>query len=238
MLLDAPKTISIYLDHEQVDVTVSLVWMGVTPNPRWHHEVAAGMGAECLDANGVERRNAVTRRELWRCAVDHGCAPFGHIISDASHARFHRDVVRRFGGYLCKCFREPTTGRLAPCGRAHTVSSSKKSASILLTAYKTVHTPGENMRVAYRRSDGGWAFHKALNPTNPANPGNQAGSSTADLQRNGTQSTMYSRPKEKKLRPGELTTRGYVESDVEGNPPPAYHYDESVYGDGTSNTHT
>ena len=87
------------------------------------------------------------------------------------------------------------------------------------------------MRVAYRRSDGGWSFHEAMNQAN------QASSSTADLERNGTLSTMYSRPKEKKLRPGELTTRGYVEHDLEGNPPPAYHYDESVYGGGTSNSH-
>ncbi|KAI1783498.1 hypothetical protein LXA43DRAFT_977115 [Ganoderma leucocontextum] len=94
---------------------------------------------------------------------------------------------------------------------------------------KFVHTPGENMRVAYRRSDGGWSFHEAMNQAN------QAGGS-ADLQRNGTKSTMYSRPKDKKLRLGELTTRGYIDSDVEGTPPPAYH-DESVFGDDTSNSH-
>ena len=93
----------------------------------------------------------------------------------------------------------------------------------------TVHNPGENMRVAYRRSDGGWSFHEAT--PNPS----------VDLQRVATTSTMYhprpsqSGTKEKKLRPGELTTRGYVEPDVEGNPPPAYYHDESVFSDSTSN---
>lgn len=101
---------------------------------------------------------------------------------------------------------------------------------------RTVHTPGENMRVAYRRSDGGWSFHEAMHKANQANQASGSG----DLQRNGTMSTMYSRPKDKMLRPGELTTRGYVETDFEGNPPPAYHYDENAYADDTtaSNSHT
>lgn len=80
------------------------------------------------------------------------------------------------------------------------------------------------MRVAYRRSDGGWEFHHTAEP-----------SQSLDLQREPTVSTLYSRPtnsKEKKLRPGELTTRGYVEPDLEGNPPPAYnHYEGSVFSD-------
>ncbi|KAM5545237.1 hypothetical protein V8D89_001348 [Ganoderma adspersum] len=104
---------------------------------------------------------------------------------------------------------------------------------------KFVHTPGENMRIAYRRSDGGWSFHEAMKQANQANQANQA-SGSGDLQRNGTRSTMYSRPKDKQLRPGELTTRGYVETDFEGNPPPAYHYDESAYADDNttaSNSH-
>ncbi|TBU22497.1 hypothetical protein BD311DRAFT_811457 [Dichomitus squalens] len=94
---------------------------------------------------------------------------------------------------------------------------------------KFVHTPGQNMRVAYRRSDGGWSFHQ----TTPQ--------PSVDLQREATTSTMFrlcpsqGGTKEKKLRPGELTTRGYVEPDVEGNPPPAYYHDESVFSDGTSN---
>ncbi|RDX43744.1 hypothetical protein OH76DRAFT_1409837 [Lentinus brumalis] len=90
---------------------------------------------------------------------------------------------------------------------------------------KFVHRPGENMRVAYRRSDGGWEFHQAES------------SQSVDLQREPTMSTLYSRPtntKEKKLRPGELTTRGYVEPDLEGNPPPAYHHHEgSIFSDST-----
>ncbi|KAI0359467.1 hypothetical protein OH77DRAFT_1395051 [Trametes cingulata] len=87
---------------------------------------------------------------------------------------------------------------------------------------KFVHQPGQNMRIAYRRSDGGWEFHSAA-PT----PG-----TSLDLVRD---ATVYSRgqTKEKKLRPGELTTRGYVEPDVEGNPPPAYYHEPSVFSDST-----
>ncbi|KAI0333225.1 hypothetical protein GY45DRAFT_1432487 [Cubamyces sp. BRFM 1775] len=87
---------------------------------------------------------------------------------------------------------------------------------------KFVHQPGQNMRVAYRRSDGGWSFHDST-----AVP-NQSLDLTRDF-------TTYSRAntKEKKLRPGELTTRGYVEPDVEGNPPPAYYHDGSVFSDST-----
>ncbi|KAI0753566.1 hypothetical protein C8Q80DRAFT_520414 [Daedaleopsis nitida] len=91
---------------------------------------------------------------------------------------------------------------------------------------KFVHTPGENMRVAYRRSDGGWSFH------------HPEGSQSVDLERQGTTTTMYTRPngssKDKILRPGELTTRGYVEPDPEGNPPPAYYsHAESVVSGST-----
>ncbi|KAI0628423.1 hypothetical protein C8Q77DRAFT_458351 [Trametes polyzona] len=89
---------------------------------------------------------------------------------------------------------------------------------------KFVHQPGQNMRVAYRRSDGGWEFTTST----------QTPSQSLDLARD---LTTYSRAttKEKKLRPGELTTRGYVEPDVEGNPPPAYYYhDGSVFSDSTS----
>ncbi|PIL29524.1 hypothetical protein GSI_08332 [Ganoderma sinense ZZ0214-1] len=100
---------------------------------------------------------------------------------------------------------------------------------------KFVHTPGENMRVAYRRSDGGWSFHEGMHHANHANQASGSG----DLQRNETMSTIFTRSKEKQLRPGELTTRGYIDLDLEGNPPPAYHYDESAYGgDGTSNSHS
>ncbi|KAI0764299.1 hypothetical protein BD413DRAFT_576745 [Trametes elegans] len=87
---------------------------------------------------------------------------------------------------------------------------------------KFVHQPGQNMRVAYRRSDGGWEFHHTYAP-----------GSSLDLTRD---FATFSRAntKEQKLRPGELTTRGYVEPDVEGNPPPAYYgHDGSVLSDST-----
>ena len=78
------------------------------------------------------------------------------------------------------------------------------------------------MRVAYRRSDGGWSFHDTTAVPNQS----------LDLARD---FTTYSRAntKEKKLTPGELTTRGYVEPDVEGNPPPAYYHDGSVFSEST-----
>ena len=83
------------------------------------------------------------------------------------------------------------------------------------------------MRTAFRRSDGGWSFH-ASDP-NPPGP-------SFDLQRELTTVTMMStrsHGKEKKLYPGELTTRGYVEHDMEGNPPPAYHPEGTVFSDST-----
>ena len=86
-----------------------------------------------------------------------------------------------------------------------------------------MHNPGENMRVAHRRSDGGWSFHAS----EECGPGG-----SVDLQREPTTLTMFSTrttTKEKKMRPGELTTRGYIEPDVEGNPPPAYYDEPSVY---------
>ncbi len=108
------------------------------------------------------------------------------------------------------------------CAIDHTVTFLRMQISHI---FITVHRPGENMRVAYRRSDGGWEFHQAES------------SQSVDLQREPTMSTLYSRPtntKEKKLRPGELTTRGYVEPDLEGNPPPAYHHHEgSIFSDST-----
>ncbi|KAI8978170.1 hypothetical protein BD414DRAFT_422297 [Trametes punicea] len=88
---------------------------------------------------------------------------------------------------------------------------------------KFVHQPGQNMRVAYRRSDGGWEFHSAAPVPNQS----------LDLTRDLTTSSRAC-TKEKKLRPGELTTRGYVEPDVEGCPPPAYYPEESVLSDNTS----
>ncbi|KAI0667030.1 hypothetical protein C8Q78DRAFT_983178 [Trametes maxima] len=87
---------------------------------------------------------------------------------------------------------------------------------------KFVHQPGQNMRVAYRRSDGGWDFHHTT-----ATP-----SQSLDIVRDNA--TFVRAPtKEKKLRPGELTTRGYVEHDVEGVPPPAYYHEGTVFSDST-----
>ncbi|KAH9856831.1 hypothetical protein C2E23DRAFT_721834 [Lenzites betulinus] len=86
---------------------------------------------------------------------------------------------------------------------------------------KFVHQPGQNMRVAFRRSDGGWEFTPNATPA-------QSLDLTRDM-------TVYSRgpTKETKLRAGELTTRGYVEPDVEGNPPPSYYHQETVFSDST-----
>jgi len=82
-----------------------------------------------------------------------------------------------------------------------------------------VHEPGANMRVAHRRSDGGWEFSE-MTPDNW---------STFDLPAPrlslSSRSTLSYVSKEKlKLQPGELTTRGFVEHDLdlEENPPPAY----------------
>ncbi|OBZ65820.1 hypothetical protein A0H81_14122 [Grifola frondosa] len=85
-----------------------------------------------------------------------------------------------------------------------------------------VHKPGENMRVAHRRSDGGWEFEEMAPPPPRA---------TFDLTRALTQSSSSVHSmREKKLKPGELTTRGFVEHDSEGNPPPAYYPDDSLCG--------
>ena len=83
-----------------------------------------------------------------------------------------------------------------------------------------VHNPGENMRVAYRRSDGGWEFGEPAATSPPP-------TTSFDLMRE----TTLPSSKEKQLRPGELTTRGYVEDDdADGVPPPAYDVAESSVG--------
>ncbi|KAL6304962.1 hypothetical protein BKA93DRAFT_825299 [Sparassis latifolia] len=79
------------------------------------------------------------------------------------------------------------------------------------------HNPGENMRVAHRRSDGGWEFSDVeQDPLTPADftpPPRLSGS---------TRSSLSPSAKDK-LKPGELTTRGFAELDADNNPPPAYH---------------
>lgn len=81
-----------------------------------------------------------------------------------------------------------------------------------------VHRPGENMRIARRRSDGGWEFSEA-NSEPPMTPSPRFSRSTHS-------SLSFPSSKEKKLVPGDLTTRGYVDLDAEGNPPPAYDHPE------------
>ncbi|EPS94947.1 hypothetical protein FOMPIDRAFT_1025999 [Fomitopsis schrenkii] len=97
-----------------------------------------------------------------------------------------------------------------------------------------VHEPGTNMRVAYRRDDGGWEFSDAspaelttFDLTGVVQPRHSlSGRSTfsfASTMRLGTD-------KKAQLAAGELTTRGYMERDrdidvdIEGNPPPAYSH--------------
>ncbi|CAL1711910.1 unnamed protein product [Somion occarium] len=81
------------------------------------------------------------------------------------------------------------------------------------------HRPGENMRVARRRSDGGWDFSEPLAITPPSAP-------FAESLHPAQSSPSNSIFKKEKV-PGELTTRGYVETDSEGLPPPAYSTSES-----------
>lgn len=85
--------------------------------------------------------------------------------------------------------------------------------------YHVAHNPGEAMRVARRREDGGWEFSEPLNirPV-PFTP--EFGSSTCPSPTSSVATSTIFR-KDKKLL-GELTTRGYVELDGEGLPPPAY----------------
>jgi len=74
------------------------------------------------------------------------------------------------------------------------------------------------MRVARRRSDGGWEFDDMKPPAltsfdlPPPSP---------------SPSTSPSYFHKDKL-PGELTTRGYLEQDMDGVPPPAYAPSETV----------
>ncbi|KAI0915366.1 hypothetical protein AcV5_003857 [Taiwanofungus camphoratus] len=85
-----------------------------------------------------------------------------------------------------------------------------------------IHQPGANMRVAHRRDDGGWEFSDMTSDT----------ASSFDLAPPrlslSSRSTFSLGSSKDKLKPGELTTRGYVERDVDDTPPPAYtHVDGS-----------
>ena len=75
------------------------------------------------------------------------------------------------------------------------------------------------MRVARRREDGGWDFSEPLTikpvPFSPRAEGSICSSPTSSI----ATSTIFR--KDKKI-PGGLTTRGYIELDGEGLPPPAY----------------
>lgn len=75
---------------------------------------------------------------------------------------------------------------------------------------RLAHRPGENMRIATRRSDGGWDFSRPLNytPTSTSFDGPSSPSS------------YFSTRKDKKYV-GELN-RGFFEADADGVPPPAY----------------
>lgn len=80
------------------------------------------------------------------------------------------------------------------------------------------HNPGENMRVAHRRPDGGWEFTdmepSSLSPFDPAPLSPALSSRTTLLLKD-------------KLLPGELTTRGFIERDMDGVPPPLYTEEDS-----------
>ena len=75
------------------------------------------------------------------------------------------------------------------------------------------------MRVAHRRPDGGWEFTdmtpSALSPSFDPAPLSPALSSRTTL--------LF----KDKIRPGDLTTRGYVEHDMDGMAPPIYTEEDS-----------
>lgn len=81
------------------------------------------------------------------------------------------------------------------------------------------------MRVARRRSDGGWDFAEPLAIQPPTLPYAESVYSASARSLSSPTSSLF---KKEKL-PGELTTRGFIEADVEGVPPPAY--------DATSESH-
>jgi len=85
------------------------------------------------------------------------------------------------------------------------------------------HTPGEGMRVAHRRADGGWEFSDSLTLHPSVTPFNlsDAGSSACPSPTTSVFTTISTTKREKKI-PGELTTRGYVDPEILEPAPPAY----------------
>lgn len=76
------------------------------------------------------------------------------------------------------------------------------------------------MRVARRRSDGGWEFDELTKPRTLASFDMPPPSPSP--------SSAPSYCHKEKLLPGDLTTRGYIEHDVYGVPPPAYAPSDSA----------
>ncbi|KAH9921371.1 hypothetical protein B0H21DRAFT_895350 [Amylocystis lapponica] len=81
-----------------------------------------------------------------------------------------------------------------------------------------VHQPGENMRVAHRRSDGGWEFSDVI-PDNTSTIDLIAHRPSLDAR------STFSLSHKDKLPPGVLTTRGFLERDADDCPPPAYAHE-------------
>lgn len=88
------------------------------------------------------------------------------------------------------------------------------------------------MRVAYRRDDGGWEFSDAspaeLSTVDLTGAVQPRHSFSANSTLSFASTTRLGMDKKAKLAAGELTTRGYMERDIdvdiEGNPPPAYSH--------------
>ncbi|CCM06041.1 uncharacterized protein FIBRA_08287 [Fibroporia radiculosa] len=87
-----------------------------------------------------------------------------------------------------------------------------------------VHEPGVNMRVAHRLPDGGWEFSEIPSDS----PATLEYTLPRRLSFSARSTLSYSSKEKLKLQPGELTTRGFVESDTDADdiPPPAYCHTE------------
>jgi len=82
-----------------------------------------------------------------------------------------------------------------------------------------VHTPGQNMRIAQRRADGGWDFidprgHIAPSIFDPDSP------------LPSPSSTIFPRGKDVGMKLGDMTNREFEELGGIGLPPPAYYPEE------------